>query len=221
MEKKKDSFKKFGLFLLVLIASFLICYLPFFCTGKTFIWLIDGSSQHYTFLTYLMEGSILDKLGGIDVVGALGSDTLISYLYYGLFDPFYMIMFMLPSSWSVVAYEMIVILKMLTIGIMMYWYLRHKKLDWSIATVLSIAYMLSGCSLVMTVRHPMLASGMMYLPLCIWGIEYILQNKRPYLFVISNVLLLLSNFHMFFMVTLFSILYVLCDMRCNKIKFYQ
>lgn len=221
MTKKKEGLQKFGLFLLIMIASFLICYLPFFCTGKTFIWHIDGASQHYTFLTYLMNGSIFDKLGGIDLVGTLGSDSLISYIYYGLFDPFYCLMFLLPSSWSVAAYEMIVILKMMGIAIIMYWYLRHKQIDFWFACVLAIAYMLSGYSLTMTVRHPMLASGMMYLPLCIWGVENIIENKRPYLFLISNTLLLLSSFYMFFMVTLFSVIYVLCHIKSQNIKFFS
>lgn len=210
MIKKKEMLTKIAWFLLVVLGSFVVVYLPLFCTGKTFVWAVDGVSQHYSFLKYLSGHSLSELLGGIDLVGAVGTDTLVNYLYYGLFDPFYMIARILPNSWLIASYEIIVILKFLVTALIMFLYLRHKKIEWWTATIFSTVYMLSGYALVMFARHPMLACGMMYLPLLIWGVENLFDHKRPYLFLITNILLLLSNFYMFYMCAIFVVVYALC-----------
>lgn len=210
MTNKKELLTKISIFLSITIGCFLLVYLPLFCTGKTFVWAVDGVQQHYSFLKYLSSHSLSQLLGGIDLVGAVGTDTLINYLYYGLFDPFYLIAHILPSSWTVVSYELIVILKFLSSAIIMFCYLRHKKVTFFTSTIFSTVYMLSGYALVMFARHPMLACGTMYLPLLVWGVEKVCEKKRPYLFLIANVLLLLSNFYMFYMCAIFVVIYALC-----------
>lgn len=221
MVNKKELLTRIGTFLLITIGSFLLVYLPLFCTGKTFIWGVDGISQHYTFLKYLSSHSLQEVLGGIDLVGAVGTDTLINYLYYGLFDPFYLIAHILPNSWIIASYEIIVISKFLATALFMYLYLRYKKITHLTATIFSTAYMLSGYALVMFARHPMLASGMMYLPLLIWGVEKCFAKQRPYLLVITNVVLLLSNFYLFYMCTLFVLVYVLCYVKGQGKKIFE
>ncbi len=210
------------LLIALVVVSFILCYLPFILNNKSFLWRPDGVVQHYNFMVYMGKEKLLFNLGGIDLVGALGTDSLVNYIYYGLFDPFTLLFYILPSSWSVFTYVLMVILKMMTCCATMYLYLRYKGCSPTTSTIFGIAYMLSGYGVAMLPRHPILAGGMMYLPLLVMGLEKVMDGKRPYLFFVSNVLLLCSNFYMFFMCAIFTAIYAICYYidRHKKEKFF-
>ena len=63
--------------------------------------------------------------------------------------------------------------------------------------------------------------GMVLLPLIILGIELIINKEKPYLYIISLVVMLFSNYFIAYMICIFSVLYFLTYLfiRTNKFNF--
>ena len=58
-------------------------------------------------------------------------------------------------------------------------------------------------------RHPFFLIPMMYLPLIILGVEKIIRRESARIFIISVVLACVSQFYFFYMIVVFTVIYVL------------
>lgn len=66
----------------------------------------------------------------------------------------------------------------------------------------------SAYAMYMTLRHPSFINPLIYFPLIILGGEMMFDGKRPYLFIISVCLAAVSGFYFFYVISIFTILYV-------------
>ncbi|MBQ8658489.1 MAG: YfhO family protein [Clostridia bacterium] len=213
---------KFGKSFLVLLAvsvgSLLVCLLPFLFRGAYTLWTggswglggaaKDAVNQHLTFLVHYREEGWLRAIGDYDFYKGLGEDYLTSGSFLALFDPFNIVFFLLPFG-DKMNYTLVMALKQLTCAVTIFTYLHYKKVANTKAIILSVAYMLTGFTAFTFVRHYNLTAGPIYLPLAIMGIEKILSGERPYLFIGAVFLCLLTNFYVFFSLSLFCVAYAI------------
>ena len=207
--------KNIGLLILVLAIVIFLSLTPFLFEGKYLAWIgfakqKDGITQHATILqSYFNEGGYFPLFNRFDFSIGLGADYFISDIYYMILDPFNLFVYLFPFSNFLVTYSLIIILKFLASGIFMYLYLKHKKINNKNAIIMSTCYMISGFLLFTFPRHPDISAGAIYLPLIIYGVEKIFAHERPYLLIISAFLCYISSFYMFFMVSVFVVLYTI------------
>lgn len=176
-------------------------------TGKSLIWHLDGLMQHATFLQNFVQNGWLSRVGEFDFSAGLGADYLGSYSYYMIFDPFNVFLY-LPFSVEF-NYSLIIVLKFVLTAWLMFGYLKSKGISPETNIIASTLYMLGGFALMSYVRHPFFATGPMYLPLIIWGIDNILDGKRPYLLILGVVASIFSSFYFVFMSSLFAVVYTI------------
>ena len=209
-------------FLFVILSALLVIFLPMIVTGKSLIWHLDGLMQHATFLQNFVQNGWLGRVGEFDFSIGLGADFLGSYSYYMIFDPFNIFLY-LPFGVEF-NYSLIIVLKFVLTAYLMFGYLKSKHISPESNIVASTLYMLCGFAVFSYVRHPFFATGSMFLPLIIWGIDNILDGKRPYLLLIGVVASVFSSFYFFFMTSVFAVVYtilkVAVDSKHNNLKFW-
>lgn len=195
---------------LFIILSF-ITFLPFIIEGKSFVWQIDGISQHYPILCYygkLLRGLISGKgFPMVDFKLGLGFDTIMTLHYYALGDPVSLLaVFMTPQS-SVLIYGLLVILRLYLAGLAFLLYAKlWSKNDFAIISG-ALIYTFCGYSLYAGVRHPFFLNPMIYLPLLFIGIEKLLTKKKQATFILAVFLSAISNFYFFYMLSIIAIIY--------------
>ena len=194
-------------FLFVILSALLVIFLPMIVTGKSLIWHLDGLMQHATFLQNFVQNGWLSRVGEFDFSAGLGADYLGSYSYYMIFDPFNVFLY-LPFSVEF-NYSLIIVLKFVLTAWLMFGYLKSKGISPETNIIASTLYMLGGFALMSYVRHSFFATGPMYLPLIIWGIDNILDGKRPYLLILGVVASIFSSFYFVFMSSVFAVVYTI------------
>ncbi len=212
LDYKKDFWKIFGIASAVCLLGIFIAYLPFILRGNYLAWCTDtndGVVQHCTFLDYILSCHGLDGINSIDFNIGLGDDYFLSFAYYMIFDPFVLIFYYCNPNNIEVLYTIIVVLKLITIFIVMFLFLKHKNMSPIVAIIGAFCYLFAGTTIFSVPRHPMFATGIIYLPLIIWGIENIFDGggKRPYLLLVSIVIACLSNYYQFIIISIFAVIY--------------
>lgn len=208
--KKIDGMRIWQAWLLLLgvaAACMLVVYLPFAFRGTYTVWTEsagDAATQGVTFLRHVKEMGWLKAVGSYDFYLGLGADYLTSYSFFSLFDPFNLVFFILPFG-DLMNYTLTMALKHLTCAVVMFAYLKYKSVSSSRAIVLSVAYMLTGFVAFTFVRHYNLTAGPIYFPLAIMGVEKLFRKERPFLFIGTICLCLLTNFYVFFSLSVFVV----------------
>ncbi len=196
---------------LIFLVSLAFVMLPFVFRGAYTVWTGmsgDGATQFVTFFEHIKGAGWLKAVGTYDFYIGLGADYLTSFSFYSLFDPFNLILFALPFN-AMANYTLTMACKQLACALTMFAYLRYKKVKNSRAIMLSAAYMLSGFVAFTFVRHYNLSVGPIYLPLAIMGVDKLFNKERPYLFIAALFLCLISNFYVFFSLSVFVVAYAI------------
>lgn len=217
LERRADeaSRTKGWLYLLaVSVLSLTIALIPFMLRGTYTVWTggegvtCDAVAQGVTFLCHVRDYGWLKAIGSFDFYMGLGADYLTSLSFFSLFDPFNLVFFVLPFG-DLMNYTLTMALKQLACACTVFLYLKHRNVRNSRAIVLSVSYMLTGFTAFTFVRHYNLTAGPIYLPLVLTGIEKILDGERPYLFVVSVFFSLITNFYVFFSISVFAVAYAI------------
>ena len=212
INRKIDEAGKMKAWLILLgtaVCSLLFVLIPFFIRGTYTVWTEsagDAATQGVTFLKHVQNYGWLKAIGSYDFYMGMGADYLTSLSFFSLFDPFNLVFFVLPFS-DLLSYSITMALKQIACAVTMFAYLRYKKVGNFKGIVLSIAYMLTGFTAMTFVRHYNLTAGPIYLPLIVMGIEKIFEKKPPYLLIFSTFLSLLTNFYVFFSLSVFAVAY--------------
>lgn len=210
LDYKKQKKQVILFAVLFAVIGFFIAYLPFLFGGKTFVWVPDGLLQHNTFAEYFLSNGWLKNIGSFDLSIGLGSDYLFSFAYYMICDPFILIYAVAMRIDVCFAYTAFVIAKFFAVYAVMFFYLKHKNLCPATAIIGALAYMLVGTTVYSVPRHPMFATGPIYLPLLFWGIEKVWNKEKPYWLTISTALCVFSNFYHFYICAMSCLIYAFC-----------
>ena len=169
---------------------------------------MDGFTQHSLFMYDFVrsfKGTIIagDSFQLFRFNISMGSDIILHYTYYSLFDPLTIIAYIIPLQYLEYSYYLLIMLRLYLSGIFVILLAQRfniKKVNALLAT--SIFYVFNAAVLFAAFRHPMFINGPMYIPLIILGAEKILNKERPYLLIITSFLALISQFYFYIYIAL-------------------
>ncbi len=217
---KHNENRKYYLFYSLLFAIMsLAVFSYFYLNGKTLISHGDGIRQHYKvflyFSRYLKEiihtliSSHKLVIPQWDFNIGEGSDILASLHYYAINDPFIFPIVFVPELYVYAYYDFIVILKMYLSGlafICLCLYTGRKNFYAVLSG--SMIYVFCYWVLLNASRHIFFLTPMLCMPLVILGVEKILREDKPGVFLWSVFLSAISQFYFFYMVVLLTVFYV-------------
>jgi uncharacterized membrane protein YfhO len=199
----------FGLLIVVvmfsiIVSPYLISNLPLEIGG-------DLTTQHYQFyvefksmMTNFIENKVLPFYAW-DVF--LGNNFYASKAYYMMGDIYAYIGLLFNVHYYSV-YMIQNFLKIVVSFISFYYLSRTFRFDYKVSMLLGIGYAFSSWFFFF-INQVMFVSFYSFVPLYFMGIELYLRKNRYSLFIISTTILLLTNYYLFFAISLFSPIYYL------------
>ncbi len=131
-----------------------------------------------------------------------------NYLNY-LSSPFNIILLFLKKDNIIMGYSVIIALKLIFASCTMSYYLKKQFNKDSIFTlVFGLLYAYSGyfCAFYWNI---MWLDGIVFLPIIMLGISKLIDNNKPYLYIVSLAIMLFANYFIGYMICIFSVLYFL------------
>ena len=222
-QSRKNTLKRSAVFLVFYTVLFLICSAVAFCcfyiSGKTLI-SSDGLRQHYVAFIYfgkyvreLVKGIVVSKSLTIPSFSfgiGFGGDILQTLNYYVIGDPLNLISVIVPIRFARRAYEFLIIFRLWLAGLSFSLFCAHKGVK-SRAGILTgaLCYVLATYSLNFGTMHPFFLNPMIYLPLLLFGVDLVIEKKRPYLLAVIVFISAISNFYFFYMLVIVTVVYSL------------
>lgn len=209
---KKDSFFKKNRYVLLAFAVPFILMLYSFYVAKFYpfgdnqIMVIDMWHQFFEFFKVLHEK--LQHFGSLLYTwdGGLGTNFIALISYYAA-SPLYLLSVFVPTQYLTEALAVIVILKISFSGAFMCIYLRSmfKRCDFGTATF-AILYALSAFAMGYY-WCVMWLDVMALLPLCLLGLNKLVDEGKFKLYVLSLALMLISNYYIGIIMCIFIVIY--------------
>ncbi len=221
IDSYQTSKHKTKLYYAVYTALFvLICLMAFswfYTNNRSFVWLIDGSYQHYNALAYYGE-YLRDLVNNFTSTGKLtfplwnfnlgyGSDIITTLHYYVIGDPLCLLSYFVKRENTEVLYHILILIRLYLSGFTFSMFCRRMKCDNFSTLVGSLTYTFCLFSMFYGIRHPYFINPLIYLPLLLIGIEKIFHNEKPYLFIFMTFLSTVSNFYFFYMLSIIIFIY--------------
>ncbi|MCD7949338.1 MAG: YfhO family protein [Erysipelotrichaceae bacterium] len=204
-----------------------LIFIIFFLNNRSFVWYLDGWKQHYKALVYygnwlrtIINNIFINHTFEIPTYSfsiGYGSDIITTLQYYVIGDPLTIFAVFVPSKYMAYFYSFLVLVRFYLSGIsfsIFCLYINDKQISQSKKNSMSsilvgtFVYVFSGYALYAGIRHPYFTNPMIYFPLILLGVEKILNNEKPYVFILSVFISAISNFYFFYMIVILTILYV-------------
>lgn len=225
MENRKQKLKYFLTYTVCFCVLFFICIAIYFIKyNKTFFRSFDGLDQHY--LIFMNCGKWLREIfrnifikhefivplwnNGI----GYGADILTSNgAYYP--DIFNWISFFIPSKFSEIGFNAVLILKFYISGLAFSYFAFYKKQSfWAVLTG-SIIYTFSGVMYIAFIES-FFINPMYILPIVMVGVEKLLKEKKTGLYVFSLAYTFINYFYFGYMISIFIVIYCLLSFCVDK-----
>lgn len=208
------------LYTLTFLFVFAITYIYFLLSRKSMVWSSDAKNQHLTSLMYLGVW-IRDLLKNIFINHSFsiptysfglgyGGDIVQILHYYVVGDPLDLFSVFVPSGKTHLLYHVLIVLRLYLAGLafskLCFYFNREREK----ASVLAgaVLYAFGGFALFAASRHPYFINPMIYFPIIIVGVDKILKKKSPIVYILGVFLSAISNFYFFYMIVIFTVLYV-------------
>ncbi|MBP5772931.1 MAG: YfhO family protein [Eubacterium sp.] len=197
----------------------ILTYLYFIINSKSFVWHVDGYDQHVIALSYygqwlrqivrsiFIEHTFTFPMWNFTI--GYGGDVLTTFNYYVIGDPLNLLSVAVPTKYTEFLYAFLVLVRMYLAGLFFMYYTRERGVRGNGKVVGAIIYVFCVYAMHSGVRHPFFILPMIFLPLVLAGLEKILKGKKPYLFIVSIAICVISNFYFFYMVAIITIVYAL------------
>ena len=202
-----------------------LVFLPYLMTGKSFVWNIDGISQHYPSLLYygeLLRGLLAGKgFPMVDFRIGMGFDTIATLHYYVLGDPITLFSIGMTRENGVVFYNALILLRFYLIGISFLLFCGYWNYRGSGRILGALIYTFCGYTFYSGIRHPYFLNPMIYFPILMLGLEEVLRRKKPYLLIGMAFLCTISNFYFLYILTMISVIYVSYRYICCYRREYE
>lgn len=190
--------------------------------GSTLFFIPDGIYQHYMSFEYLCD-YIQQLLNGsaekINYTLGLGADITTTIGQYDFNDPvsiFTACLFFLNKYHR---FYFMIFMKLWFIGVSFIIFCKSKKVENKSAILCgTLAYTFSTVNLFSFGRHPNFVNWAYFFPLILAGIEEILNNRKPLLFIGSIALNVLVSYYTFYMNVILSIIYYLVISITDYVK---
>lgn len=212
-QKRTVNYQTFLNYTALFAVLFTVIYATFFIQGKTFIWEGDGFHQHYPFfreyLTIIRNFFETGDWQSWDWNIGLGQDTLVTYGYYVVGDPFVYLGLLFPKGAEELAFHVIMFVRIWAVGASFLFYARKMSLSQRSALAASIMYVFSHYIIYNVVRHPFFMHPMIFFPLLCLGVEKIFRKESGVFFSLMVAVSAISNFYFFYMLTWMVFLYAI------------
>ena len=203
--------KYFILLISVLSIGTLLMYLPSFLQGNYFVGGVDVKTQWYPFYVLNRRTTINalrdHALPFYSFVLFLGNNIWASKSSYGLFDIYNVLSYVINKDYFFI-YDLQCYIKILVAGISVYFLINYMYKNKRTSFIASICYGLCSYALYFT-SQPGFLSFCSFAPLYILGMEKYLRENKKYLFIIVTFISLITNYYLFFALSLFSPIYFL------------
>lgn len=209
-------------FLIFFVFTACVVYFPFLYFHKSFVWIStsgDGLYQHFNGFIYIGKyfREIISNLVHHhrltipmwDFAIGYGGDIITTLTYYVLGDPFALCSILIPTAYAEYGYGLLIVARVFFAGLAFCAYCRRMDCPKFGTVCGALAYCFCGFVLISAVRHPYFTNPMIWLPMIWLGIEKIIDRERPFLYTISVFMACISNFYFFYMIVIFTALYVL------------
>ena len=201
-----------GVYSIIFVALALVLDRIFAVENKTFIWGIDGLSQHIVALKYIRQYIINLFTGGkmpmVDLTLGQGFDVIGTLNYYGFGDPITLLTVLFPENQMELMYEVLIFVRMYLSGLAVAYLLKVlRKTKISAVLPASLAYAFCNYALLGGIRHPLFFNGVMYLPLLIAGVELAMSKKKIKVLTIVVVLSFINNYYFMYINTVMAVIY--------------
>lgn len=219
LNERKEKFIYFATYTILFLVMCYMVFHYFFSSDLSFVWKVDGWTQHTKALTFysnwlqdIAKSLIYDHKLVVPQWSAcigFGSDILTTLHYYVVGDPFNLLSVFVPDAWIGIFYSIMVLVRIYCIGIAFSAFCFYMKKQNKIAVLLgSFCYMFWGYVFVFGMHHPYFLNPLMFFPLLLIGVERVFQEKKGGLFSLMVCICSLSNFYFFYMIVALTVLYV-------------
>ena len=219
MKKDKSNYRLIFIYscLFLLMSSLIVLYL--LINGKTNInQSSDGLSQHFRGLLYYsgylknIVVNLFEKhqliMPHVDFSFGEGSDIIGALHFHGLGDPLSFLSILVPEKLMPAYYMLIPLIRMYLSGLFFILLCLYMKKDNAYAIVAgALCYAFCFFSLANFTHHINFINPVMIMPLMILGIERILNNDGPFVFVLAVFLGAVCGFYFFYMEVIMTVIY--------------
>ena len=197
--------------LLFIIIAFL-AFFWFIVFGKTLIYKDDAYFQHYSFLVKLRRFvSDIVHGNGISLWSwdtGHGADTLGNFAFV-ICDPFAYIAAAFKPEFIDVGYTISVVIRLYAAGLAMIAFLRYRSKNFLQCIVGGVAYAFSSWAIGSGLAHDFFLNPLVFFPLIILGVDKIDRENKPFVFVASVFISLITSFYFSYMSALLAITYII------------
>ncbi len=205
-----DSLFYFGLFLVIVGFLWMAAGLVSNSFSSAYNW--DYSHQYLPFAyDYWQIWNTFFSTGRFplyDPVVFIGNDNIGSNAYYGLFDPFVVILAFFPRAWIPQMFAIMTVAKLTITGLAARAYLRYLgRKEWT-ARMGALAWALSGY-FSFFIGFPSFVSALTYVPVILLGIEKTIDEGKIGYLVVGLFLLSISCFMLLVPMCIWGVIYAL------------
>ena len=215
--KNTERFRFYGCYTILFIICMVCTSLWFFWNKATFIWSVDGISQHYNALAYygeylrniirnLIENQSL-VVPTYDFSIGYGADIFNTLQYYVIGDPLNLLAAFAPRQYTEILFQALVIVRIYLAGITFSVFARSRGNDYSAILAGLPVYLFSEYVLYFFCKHPFFLNPMIYLPLILLGVDRIYRKKGPGMYIAALIISACSNFYFFYMLGILTVIY--------------
>lgn len=137
----------------------------------------------------------------------LGADILTTLHWYIIGEPLNLLSVFFKPEKTVYLYNFLLFIRLYLSGISFIIYCNSKNFERFYSVLGAIVYIFCGWIFFVGVRHIYFITPMIYLPLMFLGIDKILNDEKPLLFISVTAIACLSNFYFFYILTLLCFFY--------------
>lgn len=195
----------------------IVIFSVFIFENKSLIRTADGLNQYYYSLVYygnllrdLFHNLFVEHIFSVpmwDLSIGYGSDILTTLNYYGVGDPLNLFTVFFTNENMELFFIASMFVRLYLAGLLFSVFsLSHNNSRLG-TLVGSMIYVFSGFSLYLVLQYTAFANALLYLPLVLIGIDRALEKKKPLIFILGVFLSAITNFYLFYMITIFMVIY--------------
>ena len=218
--------------LYLILAGLLVLF--FKLQNRSLVYHADAWRQHLRALAYYgkwLRGNLWHLLHDHSLTPqawsfglGYGSDVLTTLHYYCIGEPLTALTVFVPERFIKYYFEFLILLRPYLAGLSFSAYAEYtigrKQLHGTGSGTTTgsgsfpilcgaLCYVFSGTVLYLGMLHPFFVTPMIYLPLLLLGVEKVLREMKPRIFLVTVWLAALSNFYFFYMLALMTAVYAL------------
>ena len=207
----RRTYLEYSLVFLLIAACMYGTYLV---TGSSLIWNKDPLNQHLPLLIeyrklvlkFLAHPFATHQLWSWKF--GLGGDTFSVFSYYTIGDVFVYLALLFPASKLVVAYQLMIVLRLYCAGLAFVWFGRHFAIsDWVIVAG-SVVYLVNSYLIYASIAQPFFTTTFILFPLLVTNVERVLAGRSWWPLAGTFFWMLVNNYYLAYVLGIGTFLYL-------------